>query len=217
MCYDRYPPPPIPPNFPPFSPLFQTPNSRFSELVSSVPVRAGAGTDTHALHPRRRCEGGPVPPQPQPHHLRHPTFVQVSDSAPLSAPAEGCASPFTAPEVMDGDAPWGPAVDVYAAAMVAWSMLSGGVPWADCTAAQLRRRVCAHRARPAVPSPAPPPLRRFMEWAWEADPKARPTAVQALWVLDGDQPLPAPVPSVLPEASAVERCAVLWCPGAVPR
>ena len=56
--------------------------------------------------------------------------------------------------------------------------LSECVCWADCTATQLRHTICAHKARPAGPALAPAPLWRFMEWVWEADPKAYPTAGQ---------------------------------------
>lgn len=106
------------------------------------------------------------------------------------------AVPYLAPEALDPDAPKDHSddhaferakrMDMYALAICLFELSSGVVAWKGLRAAQVVAAVVGRNDRPGfVPGHLQPELRTLMGNLWSQDPSLRPSAEEAVLILDG--------------------------------
>eukprot|EP00173_Palmaria_palmata_P001278 Plantae.Rhodophyta-Palmaria_palmata.ctg16941.p1 GENE.Plantae.Rhodophyta-Palmaria_palmata.ctg16941~~Plantae.Rhodophyta-Palmaria_palmata.ctg16941.p1 ORF type:complete len:129 (-),score=17.08 Plantae.Rhodophyta-Palmaria_palmata.ctg16941:137-493(-) len=109
--------------------------------------------------------------------------------------ASGAVS-YLAPEALDPDAPRDHSddhafkrakrMDMYALAICLFEISSGVVAWRGLRAAQVVAAVVGRNDRPGfVPGHLPPELRTLMSNLWSQNPSVRPSAEDAVLILDG--------------------------------
>ncbi|CAG9460345.1 unnamed protein product [Pedinophyceae sp. YPF-701] len=106
---------------------------------------------------------------------------------------------YMAPEVLMKSGPHSPAADMYAWAVVANEVLSGVVPFSDCTKEnpaahtvlemgygqqELAAAVCGEGLRPLPAASTPPALQALLDRCWVADPAQRPAAAEVVATLE---------------------------------
>ena len=73
--------------------------------------------------------------------------------------------------------------DVYSYGVVLWEMVTGEMPFADCTPMQAAVAVAMHGKQLPVPDSCPKQLKGLMEQCWQKNPEYRPEFVDILSVL----------------------------------
>mmetsp|Transcript_31182 Transcript_31182/g.50706 ORF Transcript_31182/g.50706 Transcript_31182/m.50706 type:complete len:369 (-) Transcript_31182:191-1297(-) len=120
----------------------------------------------------------------------------LATTQPVGPPSGGTTEPFEmtgetgsprymAPENALG-LPYGPGVDTYAFALVAWQVLTVQLPFGHLGGdrAAFNARVVRGGERPGCPAGWPPALAGLLEACWAAAPPSRPDMVEVLSVLE---------------------------------
>lgn len=81
---------------------------------------------------------------------------------------------WMAPE-LNGDASYGPEVDVYSFAMILYELITDEIPWKNLDPIAVLRKVVVEHQRPRIPECIDSSLRNLVEMCWNDDPSQRPT------------------------------------------
>ncbi|GIL46613.1 hypothetical protein Vafri_3574 [Volvox africanus] len=112
-------------------------------------------------------------------------LARLHNSAIITTSPEAGTPPYMAPECFDALAEsLTHQMDMYSLGMLLWAMLSGMQPWQGFNMVQIACRVTLGGERPPLsavpPGRRPHKLLRLMQDCWEADPRRRPAAAEAV-------------------------------------
>ena len=92
-------------------------------------------------------------------------------------------SPYLAPEVIRGN-PYTEKADIYSLGMLTWEILTGKLPFSDCSHdTYLASKIC-NGERPPIPPEMPDFFKEFICKCWHADPLQRVSAKELHLAID---------------------------------